>query len=383
MWGDRGGKDSGKGGGGGGWSRDGGGKDSGKGSRDFGGKSGGDGKNRDGGKGGWNRRDRDDRLEEEKPQQYQHSLESGLSGAQSSKPLQLVQIDALVFLQIMKHCRQHTPHPVTGMLLGLDVENTLQVTHSFGYVQRGPDDSAGHEDGGEQYQIETLKRLREVNVDSNTVGWYQTTHLGQFFSSTVIETQYLYQMQITRSVLLVYDSLQSAIGKPAFKALQLTPAFMKAYGEADERTRAMMADFPSDDMFMDIPVTIAASILTEAFLVDWAIQDPVSTTSQVGILDVENQAFLEKNVQLLIGSLQELAEEQNKLMNFERQAARKGEPDKGKGKGFNRNQAPPRQLDTMILSQQIQNYCKAINGFAGDAFGKIYLMSNKPSSTKK
>jgi len=259
----------------------------------------------------------------------------------------------------------------------------LQVTPSFGYVQRGgADDNAGHTEDGAQYQIETLKRLREVNVDSNTVGWYQTTHLGQFFSSTVIETQYLYQTEIARSVLVVYDSLQSAIGKPAFKALQLTPDFMKAYAKADDVGRAAMAEFPSADMFMEIPVTISASVIAEAFLVDWAISDPVSTTSQVGILDVENQAFLEKNVQLLIGSLQELAEEQNKLITFERQAARKGDPP-GKGRDRFRPNAPPKHLDTMILSQQIQNYCKAINGFAGDSFGKIFLMSNKPSGTGK
>mmetsp|Transcript_116409 Transcript_116409/g.292778 ORF Transcript_116409/g.292778 Transcript_116409/m.292778 type:complete len:354 (-) Transcript_116409:65-1126(-) len=344
----------------------------------------GKGSGRDGGKGGDRWRNRDDRmLDENVPQQYHHSLEGGLRGSQSDSPLKCVQIDALVFLQIMKHCRQHTPHPVTGQLLGLDVEDTLQVTHSFGYVQRGSGDDAGNQDDGSQYQIDTLKRLREVNVDSNIVGWYQTTHLGQFFSSTVIETQFLYQTEIPRSVLVVYDSLQSAIGKPAFKALQLTPEFMTTYAQANEMGRAAMADFPSSDMFMEIPVSISSSVIAEAFLVDWAISDPISTTSQVGILDVENQAFLEKNVQLLIGSLQELAEEQQKLIMYERNAARKGDPpQKGGRDRFNRN-VQPRHLDTMVLSQQIQNYCKAINGYAGDAFGKIFLMSNKPSGSGK
>eukprot|EP00449_Zooxanthella_nutricula_P017063 CAMPEP_0198535658 /NCGR_PEP_ID=MMETSP1462-20131121/39826_1 /TAXON_ID=1333877 /ORGANISM="Brandtodinium nutriculum, Strain RCC3387" /LENGTH=344 /DNA_ID=CAMNT_0044265597 /DNA_START=62 /DNA_END=1096 /DNA_ORIENTATION=+ len=328
------------------------------------------------GKGDWNRRREAD---DERPQQHVHNLDGG-HGSSRDEPLKLVQIDALVFMQIMKHCRQHTPKPVTGQLLGLDVDDTLQVTHSYGYVQRMSDES-GHEDG-EKYQMETLKRLREVNVDSNTVGWYQTTHLGQFFSGTVIETQFLYQTEIARSCLVVYDSLQSAIGKPSFKALQLTRAFMKAYGEANEAGRAAMADFPSNDMFQEIPVSITSSVIAETFLLDWAISDPISTTSQVGILDVENQAFLEKNVQLLIGSLQELAEEQQKLIMHERMASRKGDVPQ-KGKGFRGSQGPPKQLDTMVLSQQIQNYCKAINGFAGDTFGKLYLMSNKPSGASK
>jgi len=324
----------------------------------------------------------EDRLrDDDRPQQHHHSLEGGTTGAQKTEPITHAQIDALVFLQIMKHCRQHAPHPVTGQLLGLDVNDALQVTHSFGYVQRtGLDDNTqGYVADGEQYQMETLRRLREVNVDSNTVGWYQTTHLGQFFSSTVIETQYLYQTEIPRSVLVVYDSLQSAIGKPSFKALQLTPSFMAAYAQSSEAGRAAMADFASGDMFMELPITVSSSAIVEAFLVDWAISDPVSTTSQVGVLDIENQAFLEKNVQLLMNSLHDLAEEQQKMVNFERAAARKGDPAGGKGMRYGKNQAAPRQLDTMLLSQQIQNYCKAINSFAGDAFGKVYLLSNKPT----
>jgi len=293
--------------------------------------------------------------------------------------LQVVQIDALVVLQIMKHCREHAPCPVTGMLLGLDVDEALQVTHSFGYVQRGQDDGHTYADDGTQYQMDMLKRLREVNVDSNTVGWYQTTHLGSFFSTIVIDSQYAFQTEIARSVLVVYDSLQSAIGKPAFKALQLTPSFMKAYSEANEASRAAMANHPSSDMFRDIPVNINFPVLCEAFLINWAIADSESTTSQMGILDVENQAFLEKNVKMLIESLQDLAQEQNNLINYERQAARKGEPPQ---KGRDRFRAqPPRQLDTMVLSQQIQEYCKSINNFAGDAVSKLYLISNKPSGS--
>merc|ERR1711870_64773 len=175
----------------------------------------------------------------------------------------------------------------------------------------------------------------------------------------------------------------SAVGKPAFKAMQLTPEFMKAYAESTEVGRLALADFPSKEMFMEIPIVMNSSLIVESFLVDWAISDPSSTTSQLGTLDVENHGFLEKNVQLLMDSLGELAEEQQKLIQYERQAARKGEPpQKGACDRFQRNIPQPRQLDTMILSQQIQNYCKAINGFAEDAFGKIYLMSNKPSGSK-
>jgi len=307
------------------------------------------------------------------------SIGQGQAAKQIEAEIKHVEIDALVILQIMKHCRQHVPHPVTGQLLGLDVKDTLQVTHSFGYVQKGGEEHSTVQDDGEQYQIDMLKQLREVNVDSNTVGWYQTTHLGQFYSDTVIDTQYQYQVTIPRTILLVYDPLQSAIGKPAFKAFRLTPEFVEKHTEARENPAALN-EFNSADMFMEIPITINSPAIVEAFLVDWCISDPISTTTQLDALDVENQAFVEKNIQLLISSLEELAKEQQNLQAHERQARQGG--DKGRGKDrFQRgyNVTAPRQLDTMILSQQIQNYCKAINGFATDSFGKIYLMSNKPS----
>merc|ERR1719201_2446796 len=140
-----------------------------------------------------------------------------------------------------------------------------------------------------------------------------------------------------------------------------------------------LVDFPSSEMFVEIPIHIHSPLLTEAFLVDWALADPVATTTQLEALDIENQAFLEKNVQLLIGSMLDLDQEQTKLANYERQAVRQQQ---AKGRDRYRNQPQqPRLLDTMILSQQIKNYCTQINSFAGDSFGKLFLVKNKPVGT--
>lgn len=293
--------------------------------------------------------------------------------------LKRVEVDALVILQIMKHCRQQAPNAVTGMLLGLDVDGALQVTHSFGNVSKLTDqDQATNELENEQYQIDMLRRLRDVNVDSNTVGWYQSTSLGNFFNDTLIETQYTYQNNIPGSIILVYDQYQSQIGKPSFKALRLSPEFMDRYAETREnQNKAALNEFPSSNMFVEIPITITSAVIAEAFLVDWAIADPSSCT-QIETLDVENQ-LQERNVELLINSLQALAEEQQKMQQYERQASRQQDP-KSQGKGRQYKAQPPRQLDTMILSQQIQNYCKQINNSAGDTFGKVFLLANKPAS---
>ena len=157
---------------------------------------------------------------------------------------------------------------------------------------------------------------------------------------------------------------------------------MEKYKQSRENNSLALSEFPSSSMFVEIPITITSPAIVESFLVDWAISDPLCTT-QIDALDVENEAFLDKNVQLLISSLHDLAEEQNKMQMFERNAGR-GEGDKGKGKGkYNRNAPRPKPLDTMVLSQQIQNYCKQINNSAADAFGKVFLISNKPGGIEK
>ena len=93
---------------------------------------------------------------------------------------------------------------VAGSLLGLDRGSILEVTHCFPFP--APDDKDEHGDGsdlsdpnhdpsldGEEYQMEMMKMLREVNVDNNCVGWYKSIYLGSFCQTPLVETQVNYQ----------------------------------------------------------------------------------------------------------------------------------------------------------------------------------------------
>ena len=48
-----------------------------------------------------------------------------------SSELDLVQLDGLVVLKIIKHCQEMLPDLVTGQLLGLDISSTVEVTNCF------------------------------------------------------------------------------------------------------------------------------------------------------------------------------------------------------------------------------------------------------------
>jgi hypothetical protein len=46
-------------------------------------------------------------------------------------------------LKIIKHCRESYPNDVTGQLLGLDDQGTLEVTNCFPFPSDGDEDASG------------------------------------------------------------------------------------------------------------------------------------------------------------------------------------------------------------------------------------------------
>lgn len=117
--------------------------------------------------------------------------------ANEDSPPTVVQLDGLVVLKIIKHCKENLPELVTGQLLGLDIGNTLEVTNCFPFPKTPEDPEQPEEtDSGAEYQIEMMRCLREVNVDNNTVGWYTSTFLGSFLNEAMIETQINYQVSL-------------------------------------------------------------------------------------------------------------------------------------------------------------------------------------------
>jgi translation initiation factor 3 subunit H len=49
-----------------------------------------------------------------------------------------------------------------------------------------------------------MRCLREVNVDDNSVGWYQSTNMGNFMNQSLIEHQFEFQQALSKSVLIIH-----------------------------------------------------------------------------------------------------------------------------------------------------------------------------------
>jgi translation initiation factor 3 subunit H len=149
-------------------------------------------------------------------------------------------------MKIIKHCSQAFPTIATGSIVGMDINNLLEITNCFPFptIDVAPQDGQ-HQDAAASiagaapraranvaYQNEMIKYLREVNVDANNVGWYTSASMGNFINSNMIENQFFYQKEMgERTVALVHDVSRSSQGALSLRAFRLSPSFMAAYKE--------------------------------------------------------------------------------------------------------------------------------------------------------
>mmetsp|Transcript_8380 Transcript_8380/g.9749 ORF Transcript_8380/g.9749 Transcript_8380/m.9749 type:complete len:345 (-) Transcript_8380:300-1334(-) len=311
-------------------------------------------------------------------------------------PLKTVQVNGQVLLKVIKHCKECMPSLVTGQLLGLDIGATLEVTNSFPFPSRSEEEET--EADGANYQLEMMRCLREVNVDNNTVGWYQSTYLGSYQTVELIETFLNYQENIKRCVCLIYDPYRSSQGVLALKALRLKDSFMQMYRSATVTSESLAkAGMSWQDIFQEIPVSVANSSLHTTLMSEL---DSDSTANQADFdrLTLSTNPYLEKNLEFLIECLDDLASEQQRAVYYARSVARQQQQQaqwlqKRRQENFARRAAgedplpeedptnpifkplaEPSKLDGLLITNQINNYCNQINGFSGQSLQKLYLM---------
>ncbi|KAK4387970.1 Eukaryotic translation initiation factor 3 subunit H [Sesamum angolense] len=292
---------------------------------------------------------------------------------EATTPLRVVQIEGLVILKIIKHCKEFSPALVTGQLLGLDVGSVLEVTNCF------------------PFPLEMMRCLREVNVDNNTVGWYQSTLFGSFQTVELIETFMNYQENIRRCVCIIYDPSRSNQGVLALKALKLSDSFMELYRSNNftgEKLREKNLSWV--DIFEEIPIKVSNSALVSAFMTELEADTPVSQCDY-DRLQLSTSPFLERNVEFLIECMDDLSMEQQKFQFYYRnlsrqQAQQQAWLQKRRAENMARKNAgeeplpeedpsnpifkpipEPSRLDSFLITNQIANYCNQINGIPDQA----------------
>jgi translation initiation factor 3 subunit H len=270
-------------------------------------------------------------------------------------------------MKIVKHCHDSLPSMVTGSLLGLVVSNgVLEVTHAF------PNPDAGRGGGGgagpdhvedmvdEDYQMEMMRMLREVNVDNNCVGWYQSIYLGIYSTTNVLENQFSYQTELSpNAVVILYDPVQTTHGSLCLRAFRLSH-------ECLEMRRTGRNDFiKPTKIFEELPVRCTNPSLAGAMLRDWTPKSDLALDR----LDMSTQPYLEKHLEFLCGWVDELAGEQQKFQYYTRHLARGNNKTKA---GWRAPEAPKR-MESLLLTNQIQTYCEQMDKFVEGGLGKLFL----------
>lgn len=314
------------------------------------------------------------------------------------EPVTSVHIDGLALLKIVKHCQESLPQLVTGSLLGLMVENgRLEITHAFPFpdsdsaspssndLSKSKDDPSGEDEvsaqigsiDGHEFQLEMMKMLREVNVDNNCVGWYQSMYLGSYSTHTLVENQLSYQTDLSpNAVVILYDPVQTAHGNLVLKCYRLTDECVQLQSSG----RNTFID--PTKIFQELPVSFSNPLLVQAWLADVADTDSRSSSNEFShkCLDLSTNPYLEKHLEFLCTWVDDLVTEQHKYQYFTRNAARMGSNDpKNKEKkksavqdGWNSRDAPKR-MESLLITNQIRSYCDQMERFAGGGAGKLFL----------
>ncbi|PIA16434.1 hypothetical protein COEREDRAFT_81373 [Coemansia reversa NRRL 1564] len=185
---------------------------------------------------------------------------------EKNMPLTLVKVDPLAILKIIKHARESYPTSVNGQLLGLEIDGVLEVTNAFA-VSTQP----GSEEDMTSYQVEMMQCLREVNVDSSSVGWYQSTRLGDFMQQPLLDVQASYQVSSassSSSVVLIHDTAKSEqAGNLSLRAFRLSPTYLELAKSGKFTTKELAnKGLTYGNILEELPIHVETSSLSKVLL---------------------------------------------------------------------------------------------------------------------
>ncbi|CAM4630887.1 unnamed protein product [Leuciscus chuanchicus] len=260
------------------------------------------------------------------------------SGKTLDSPVKQIQIEGLVVMKIIKHYQEEGQgtEVVQGVLLGLVVEDRLEITNCFPFPQHTEDDADFDE-----------------------------------------------------------DPLKTAQGSLCLKAYRLTPKLMEICKEKDFTAEGLKkASVGFEKMFEEVPIVIKNSHLISVLL--WELEDKSTAADKHELLNLSSSSHLEKSLQMLMDRVDDMSQDIIKYNNHCRSLSKqqqqkhqyvqrrqqentqrqsRGEPslpEEDLSKMFKPPQPPPR-MDTLLIASQINTYCQTIKEFTSQNLGKLFM----------
>ncbi|KAF9460824.1 hypothetical protein BDZ94DRAFT_1265233 [Collybia nuda] len=324
-------------------------------------------------------------------------------------PLMIVQLDGMVVTKIIKHAREAPSTTAHGLLLGLDLDGTLEVSNSFPLPHHSGDDDEKSTKSVARYQASMLRSLKEVQADDSVVGFYQATTLGAFFNQTLVDTQAIHQDKLRHGgIVIVHDLSQTARGNASFRAFRLTSNFLAAYKKQNFSTTSLIQHrLTFSSILEEVPLKIRTNPLLSSFIgtmtepslssgLDIAPATATNSTipASFAALDLGTSG-LTRNLEQIVDAVDNYRTEEGNLAYLSRQIAReRGRADNYVAKRKEENQArvaqglaplpeediarlfkipaEPSRLESMLLLGQIDAFGKSLGGMASTGLVKMY-----------
>lgn len=110
--------------------------------------------------------------------------------------------------KIVKHSSEAHPHHVLGLLIGIDLDGTLEVSNSFPIPTNANDEEDKSTKSLARYQTSMLRSLKEVQADDSIIGFYQSNTLGAFFKQNLLELQAVHQEKLRHGGIVIVHGEQ-------------------------------------------------------------------------------------------------------------------------------------------------------------------------------
>ncbi|KAL3114584.1 hypothetical protein niasHT_014391 [Heterodera trifolii] len=247
--------------------------------------------------------------------------------------VEFVQLDSLVVMKIVKHgdiefyagMSKIAGETCQGILTGLiSVEDKrLEVTNCFSITRpdalhESEESAAGPEtslsDENKQGEIlDMLKRFRMMNIDYESVGFYQAHPFGACFSHELLGSLVDYQSDISDAVVIVYDPVKTRQGCLTLRAYRLSKKALDLAITCDdswspEQTKLAGVNFAN--FFEELPIVVKNSHLMNVLLAELALSTKCQRAASIR-LELGTKQSLERSMKALIGTVDEL----NKAVN--------------------------------------------------------------------
>uniref|UniRef100_A0A0N4ZFD6 MPN domain-containing protein n=1 Tax=Parastrongyloides trichosuri TaxID=131310 RepID=A0A0N4ZFD6_PARTI len=250
--------------------------------------------------------------------------------------IKYVQLDCLVLMKIVKHVDSEfegglgdmSGENCQGILTGLIAvdDGKLEITNCFlaprfeNYAEGddiNPQVLQQNDDMKQNEVIDTLKKFRQMNMDYELVGFYQSQPFGACFTQEMVESLAEVQSHVQDGVVLIYDPLLTRQGKIGLRALRLSQSATQLSVKGDWSPDAIrMAGLTYENLFEELPIRVKNSHLANVMFAQLNINEEEAFCDSLQDLSLENTDTLEKALRGMITGVDELSKQLNSYNKY-------------------------------------------------------------------